>query len=399
MRDGHVDAVSRKFVAGWAADTARPEAALVLSIWVDGVRVGMTKAHRLRTDLVGKDEWGSGHHGFRFKFAEPLGADRDHTIAIRFDDGTLLPVGEMPIPADTSQTRAAPVPARADLVPVLVTAPGRSGTTLLMSLLAASADIVVAELVPYELRLLAYYAVAFEVLTAPADTRRSTKPNDLAGDGAHVGFNPFNSPQYANAWRDKALPASYAAEFVPDTLTDAIRRLMVEYYGRLAGDQGKRTARFFAEKNNNMHKPTRRFVRRAFPAMKEIVLVRDPRDVLCSNLAYFKSAEEKAVLSLTHCARELSTIRKEARPDTLVVRYEDMVRGEPACFAALSGFLGRPIAPPAAEAGDRLFRKHGTSASPSESVGRWRRDLRPELVADCTARWGDFLRIFGYDMV
>ena len=52
----------------------------------------------------------------------------------------------------------------------MVTAPGRSGTTLLMGLLAKSPAIVAAELVPYELRLISYYSARVQCADR---TRRS----------------------------------------------------------------------------------------------------------------------------------------------------------------------------------------------------------------------------------
>jgi hypothetical protein len=447
MRGGHVDALTRKSVAGWAADSDRPDARLIVAVLVDGVKIGEAQADRLRRDLASLGRFGDGCHGFAFEFPEPLDAQADHVVRVQYaEDGVKLPNGEQrlaalaqpgtqsgaqsgtpaggeagPPPAPPAGPKAA-VPAAAPaatparkpkpaarakpragaaapgLAPILVTAPGRSGTTLLMGLLAKSPAIVAAELVPYELRLLSYYAAAYQVLTAPADLDRSTHPDRLEGDGFHIGFNPFNSPNYAPAFRDRAPLQEYFASYAPDRVCDFVRDMVGEYYTRLAADKGKTGARFFAEKGNNLHAPTRHFTRRVFGQVRELVIVRDPRDVLCSHMAYFSSSPEKAFAQLSHAARQLLAIRAEAAPDIHIFKYEDMVRGDPACFAGLSDFLGTKIAPEGGFRPQEVFRKHGTSVSPEASVARWRTNLPEDLRTRCAQDWAGFLGVFGYEL-
>jgi hypothetical protein len=184
--------------------------------------------------------------------------------------------------------------------PILVTGPGRSGTTLLMSLLAASPGIVAADLPPYETRQLAYYGNAHHVLTQPADTVRSTHQDRVHGDFYHIGFNPYNGPAHDQAFRTQALVQDFSAHYVPAQLDSAFAGLVREYYGRMARDHGKPGAALFAEKNNNLQRVVWQFVRRAFPGAREIVTVRDPRDVFCSYIAYFKVDGDYAFSDLCH---------------------------------------------------------------------------------------------------
>ena len=404
MRGGHVDSLSRRAVAGWAADADRPALRLTVSITVNGVHLADVVADRPRNDLASLGRFGDGRHGFLHNFLEPLAADRDHVVVVSFtEDGKPLPNGRHTLtraqgpapgqrPDASREDIALPAPG---LTPILVTAPGRSGTTLLMGLLARTPEIVAAELVPYEVRLISYHAAAFNVLTAPADLERSAHPDRLEGDGYHVGFNPFHSPQYAQAFRAPAPVRDYFDQFAPDRLAACARDLIDEYYRRLARDKAKQ-ASFFAEKGNNLHKPTRLFTRRAFGRVRELVIVRDPRDVLCSHMAYFSSSADKAFTQLTHAGKQLLAIRDEARDDIHILRYEDMVRGDAACFAAISEFLGVRIEPDAGDKGQEVFRRHGTSVSPEASVARWRTNLPDTLKAQCAADWADFFAAFGY---
>ncbi len=132
--------------------------------------------------------------------------------------------------------------------------------------------------------------------------------------------------------------------------------------------------------------------------MREVVIVRDPRDVLCSHMAYFESSQEKAFTQLSHSCRQLTEIQAEAGPEVCLIRYEDMIRGDAATYARLGAFLQADIAPVRKDAGERMFAQHATSGSPEGSIGRWRTDLPAEMRAKCAADWGKFLSLFGYDL-
>ena len=399
MRGGHVDAVSRTHVAGWAADSEEPERALELCILVDGAEHGYVMAGRPRNDIAALGRFGTSGHGFHLDFAPPLSADADHQVSVHYADTMdALPNGERGLPRDPDDHRRPPDQPvdSAVLTPILVSAPGRSGTTYLMSCLAAAPQIVAAELVPYEVRFLAYYATVFGVLTAPADLERSTHPDRLEGDGFHIGFNPFTAKQYAPAFRNRAALDTFDNVWKPERLGTALADTVREYYARLAADKGKAGVAKFAEKNNNLSEPTRKFARRAFPGMREIVIARDPRDVLCSHMAYFSSSQEKAFHQLSHSCRQLLKMHDAAGEDTCFIRYEDLILGEQAAFATLSTFLDAAVEPAGGAASAATFQKHATSDSPQASVGRWRRDLTDAMRAQSGQAWATFLDRFGY---
>jgi hypothetical protein len=371
MRSGHVDAVSRKFVAGWAADRGRPDAALILSIWVDGVRRGMTKANRLRTDLAAAAHWGSGHHGFRFSFGEALSAEQDHVIAVRFEDGTLLPNGEQVLAREGS----APAPAEQppSLRPILVAAPPRTGRSLLMRLLAGSPEIIVAGQPPYETGLLATCA---EKLLA-------------------LGAALFNE-EAGRAWRGGKIPLSFTSSWVQDHTARSAAALAREYYRLLAADLFRPEAKYFVE--IGALDPSRRdFARRAFPDLLELLLIRDPRDMLCSHVVWSGTDPDDGFARLTQDLRLIQAIAHQ-RPGPLVLRYEDMLRDEAGMLRALSDVVGSRITQPEQETRATLFRLLATSASAEGSIERWREDLPARLVARCADSWGDFLRAFRYDV-
>ena len=76
-------------------------------------------------------------------------------------------------------------------------------------------------------------------------------------------------------------------------------------------DHQKTQAIFFAEKNNNLDRRPRLFSRQLFPRMREIVLIRDPRDLLCSQIAYFRRDPDEIRGELTYAVKQLRRIKQE----------------------------------------------------------------------------------------
>jgi hypothetical protein len=156
---------------------------------------------------------------------------------------------------------------------------------------------------------------------------------------------------------------------------------------------------------------------RAYPQAKVVHMVRDGRDVVCSLLekGWFRSerggaddvgnpygeqarfwvepgrAQEFNAASEASRAgwawrRYLTTARSAAPAATLEVRYEELAADPAATAARVAAHIG---ADPAALA-ERLRAVH------SQSVGRWRRDLTAEEIADVEAEAGPLLRELGY---
>jgi hypothetical protein len=398
MRKGHVDTVSHILVDGWAADVERPDAALDVDILVNDQRVARVTADRARADLAALGEFGAGRHGFRFTFPEPLSATTTHRISVRYaDDGTLLTGGERALRVQGGTATTA-TPVESALTPILVTGPGRSGTTLLMALLAHAPQIIVAELVPYETRLLSYYANAHNVLTHPADMEHSTHSDDLESDGFFIGFNPYNSQEHVAAFSAPAVARDYAENYVPERLDQAFHDVIAEFYRRLARDRDKPGAHFFAEKNNNLQNLVRSFTRRAFGAVREIITVRDPRDMMCSQMSYFKIDAERSFAELSDTMEVILDMRAEDSRDVYFNVYEQQLRGDKAYFSALSEFLQTDIVQTTDQARKDIFAGHGTSANASATVARWRTDLSKEWQQRCLQAWRPFLEIFDYPM-
>ena len=300
MLVGYVDEIDPRGVAGWAADTEIPNSVVEILIYVDGKRLTKVACDRFREDFRVLQIYGEGRHAFSHTFAEPLPLHLVERVSVRFvRTGQLLPKGE------------ARLSERQGLGAIMVTAPGRSGTTLMMSRLAQSPQICVAETPPFEVRHISYWATVVSTLMRAADYERSMHPDQLEGDGFKVGSNPFSHQLYSGAFQSQEIAIEYFNAYCLAEFDDLARKLIVEYYLRVRDDQSKQTASLFAEKCNNLHRPTRLFARRVFPNLKEILLIRDPRDLLCSQLSYFRADPNRTLQGIAHATEELARIKRE----------------------------------------------------------------------------------------
>lgn len=385
MLVGYVGRIDLHGVTGWAADTEHPNSIIEVLIYVDGVRVAKVACSDFRQDLRTLQIYGNGCHGFAHSFSEPLPPRLIDRVTVRFlTTGHILPKGE------------AQLSKREDLSAIMITAPGRSGTTLMMSHLARSPQVCIAETPPFEVRLISYWATVVSTLTNPADYERSTHPDRLEGDGWRIGSNPFSHSSFAGAFHSQELATEYFYSYCPAQLRDLARKLIVEYYLRLRDDQNKITAPLFAEKCNNLHRPTRRFARQIFPDLKEILLIRDPRDLLCSQLAYFRESTDKLIPHVTHAVQQIMAIAGERSTQVKAIKYEELVRQPERTLSELAQWIGIGFQPLRDMRSADVFKAHATSGSPEASIGRWKIDLPPTLRDACSPIWEEFLQQFSY---
>jgi hypothetical protein len=168
------------------------------------------------------------------------------------------------------------------------------------------------------------------------------------------------------------------------------RDMIVAYYEAERRAAGKVHYQIFAEKmhpNPDMRAATR-FM---FPDAAEILLVRDPRDTLCSYKDFWGTDLQEGIGLVEHHLREMAQINRSAL--ALVVRYEDLVGTETATMDAIWNLLGiRPCELPPAT----VDAKHQSSGSTADSIGRWKRDLGPEEL-EAVKSWTPLLNEFGYE--
>jgi hypothetical protein len=155
----------------------------------------------------------------------------------------------------------------------------------------------------------------------------------------------------------------------------------------------------------------------AYPEARIVHIVRDGRDVACSLLErgwlragrdgaddaglpygreprfWVEPARAAAFREATDARRAAWAWRRyvsaarAARAGVFELRYEHLAADPDATAAELGDYLGAPVVPLAT----------ALRAVHASSVGRWRRDLSAEQLADVLDEAGDLLRELGYD--
>jgi Sulfotransferase family len=389
MKIGYVDSCASHKIAGWAADSDHPDTRYEVTVLVDGAPRGKAVADRARDGLRQRGTYGDGAHGFEFTFDPPLSLLRSYDVVVRFsNDDTVLRQGRFRIERERPQTSG--------LRPLLVTATGRSGTTVLMRRLGNDPHIVIAEAHPFEMKLLTYYAHALEILTTPGNREKTPPLDAMVADPYHLGLNPFHHPAMESVYPKPAMLYEFFGRRTCERLTPALRDTITDFYREMAGHQGKTSARFFAEKCD-VFTPARNFARLAFGNLKELLLVRDPRDVHCSRQSFWADTPQASIQNLRAVQSAMLAIWKESAGEVLAVKYEDLILRPEEEMARISGFLELDKTIELNPEGEqKVFSGHGTSRDPASSIGRWRREMSAGEQATFEQEFQPFLETFGY---
>lgn len=395
---GYVDRLSRLSAQGWAADLDDPENPVRISVYVNGSERTRVLASEFRPDV--ERVYGSGKHGFVHRFLPPLPFDQEFSIKVVYaQTQQLIPNGERKLEAYSSATLgqiAAGVRGDRPLIPIYVTALPRSGTTLLMSKLNAHPNISVADIYPFELKLATYCGNAMRVLTHPGDHVRSMHQNDLNRDYFRIGFNPYYHDDFLAYLKREDLMDYFFQSLASTNLRNAFRDELDAFYRLNALAQDKKIPSHFAEKLDPVE-ITRPHVLSFFSEYREILLLRDPRDVFCSQRAYPGILPKSAAEFILE-ATEFYKIVQSKGPNSMWVRYEDLITDQTSSQTSIWDFLGLEETSSQSEGdGASFFPIHATSASPEQSIGRWKKELSKADQEAFAKKFDRFLQIFDYE--
>lgn len=384
-------------IAGWTAGRSSPVVAVDIRHELMPIATATTGLSR--PDVVAAFPGISDDSGFTAVVAVPgLPAEFRLEVCAHTADGRLVGLGEI-----IGRHDPLPRPDPGELEPLLVTSLGRTGTSWLMHVLGRHPAIVQHDEWGYELDALGFFEKQFRsAVEHPHGAGNPATFSRPAGSWWHGG-NPFTSSVITD-W--------FAGPHVGREARRC-RENILDFYRRLATAQEKSGARYFAEK---FQPPNVGFAFELFGAPKEIILVRDFRDMVCSIL-HFNRKRGFAAFDAEHAATdfELPTVLRlgvtalleaaRRRSDALLVRYEDLVTDEATTIRRLLehldlsadadtiGALTAAAAVPSAG-----MAEHRTSADAKASVGRWRTELDPAVVAACEREFAEALREFGYDV-
>jgi hypothetical protein len=298
------------------------------------------------------------------------------------------------------------------LSPILVDSTGRDGSTLMMRLLASSPGIAVPGPYPYERRYFAY-------LWRWARMLERTDRSDFwtAGDLGSMKWDAGKPLIGPPPWASELLPGEGDAE--PPMSRYAFDLTWREFSRRAARrvraerDDPGVDVRYYAEK----HQDTWLVDLGQLPPLHVLVLLRDPRDTFVSFHAFdakrrregtgtFVGAEpapgeteaEKVNRFIAHERERMRWIAGLAEGARFpVFRYEDLVTDLPVQARRLEDLLSVELDLGAVTADRALQDRHVSADSPAASIGRWKRELEPELAERFNTELRDELAALGYE--
>lgn len=294
------------------------------------------------------------------------------------------------------------------LKPLVVRCQARSGSTFLMRCLSQLDGIAVALHPPCEVRYAQYMSATFDVVTGEADHEDSSRPNFFHREKGEkwIGRNPFN----------RRLSRGYHQYFDNDYAED-FRRFFdqkVQGFYQLVAQTNKVSAEYFCEKTFYISQKGAQqdpdVIFKLYPhGVSAIYLVRDPRDIFCSNRAFFHSeveqTEEMRKKAMTGLSRHMDAMaesyRKSENERKCIVRYEDLMREPEPVLAEVADFLGLEAQPGNLKSALAFARnagssRHKTSVNPAASVGRWRAELSEGMQAHAAKYFAKYCKTFGY---
>ena len=297
------------------------------------------------------------------------------------------------------------------LQPLMVTSLGRTGTTWLMRVLSEHPQIVSYRRYPYEFHTGKYWMHVLRVLSQPGDSEQKIgKPNSFHEEKSQVGGNPFHAAAFTEY---PAVERFFKYEY-PQHLATFCQESTESFYRAVAESQNQPTARYFAEKHLPDEYPA--LIWQLYPKARELILVRDFRDMASSALAFNAQRgfndfgrqrvdnDEQWLINLKQGASKLLTSWQNRAGSAHLIRYEDLIQSPLPTLAAVAEYLGIDQSPPTLSAmlerasqDTPELERHRTSESAIASVGRWRRDLDPALRPIAAESFNEALSAFGYD--
>ena len=287
---------------------------------------------------------------------------------------------------------------------------GRTGTTWIVQLLGQHPQVIAHPPFGVEPRPSSYWIEAAMALTEPGSYKRMLRPNMdhdrwWLGEWPDADRDPIDDP----------LLRRYLGEHRSTEIAAWAREQIIDFYRVVADGQEKADAAVFVEKAP-MGRLRLELLDDLLPGTREIALFRDPRDTLCSILAYSARNRRAALVSsemgthddyleeLAASFRGLLAECRERPEQTLVVRYEDLITDQlPTVMGILdhlevesSEAIVAAMVDTATGGSDRLKRHRTSGEEASQSIGRWERDMDPGLRSRSEEIFRDILADLGY---
>jgi hypothetical protein len=308
------------------------------------------------------------------------------------------------------------------LKPLIINSLGRSGTTWIMHLLAQHLKIATYKNYPYELPVIEHYVhniLIHNLFESYPDQipYPELDVNDLFKLNRHRMYHVKEEPLKRYFRKQQIEELAY---FCQEQIDKYIEQIL-NFQKRIG--EGLENPIYFAEKLINPSRDTEylsRLIWELYPQGKEIILVRDFRDMFCSVLSFMKKRDLKICFGLdfqhAQTEEEYVKITKERinfiwdcwetrKHKAYLVRYEDLIEKPLPILKGIFEYLNldhdeatlQTILHKASLRNAEMS-DHITSSTVDASLGRWKKDLSPALQRLCNEAFQPALEAFGYSV-
>ena len=272
--------------------------------------------------------------------------------------------------------------------PLILNSIGRSGSSLMMNFLSCHPEICVEGDHPFEN---AFAKKSFLNLA----NAFPTKSEQSSAEGNH-------ELAYTSA------PNSFSTD-----LLNCITKV-VKHYHEVSSQQADNhsSLTYWCEKNLSPSS----LLWEACSGTREIILVRDPRDIICSTLnfnkkrgttkfgrQFVKSDEEFISFRAKMANSWVVEPYKLNKSKVCLIKYEDLIGATRSELEKVWNYLGleggatNRTLENDLETALQDRNSHMTSPDKFSSIGRWKKQLQPNLVKLCERHFSDFMATFGYN--
>jgi hypothetical protein len=297
--------------------------------------------------------------------------------------------------------------------PVFLTSLGRSGSTIVLAAIASHPEVVAFQPFDVEARYSLYWLQLALTLCAPKGWISPMITGDFQ-DPAWV-FGDNVDPNMSHQFLPK-LPAWFFDGY-PKRSFEFCMESLEKHYRELSEVSGKTSAVYFCEKMP-AHLETLRLLD-LIPSGKEVILVRDFRDVLCSILEFnkkrgyaafgresFPSDEQYVKESLAYMAHQIYKCWKLREETSFLLKYEYFMTQPDQALKQLFQYLEIDDSRVAVDyvrkqmesISPKRQKFHKTSKSAEDSIQRYRKRLPPELIDVCNLSFREPLKGMGYEI-
>lgn len=229
--------------------------------------------------------------------------------------------------------------------PLLVVGMGRSGTTMLMGLLARHPQILVPGPPPFEMRQVTWLWQCAHVMSAPF-SRNSYSANSFETATPHiVGYNPYRNRDW-DLVSGNSIIHTWQEDILPQAAITFSKRLVDDFVRGLSRSSTADHKTYVAQKMSLSSLIF--FIRNIYADCKIVLLVRDFRDAWLSardfNLKRSTQSFERAKFSTdedwlrgaAHTAKATMDFHASFGNQIHLIRYEDIVRDPNKTFLTFS---------------------------------------------------------------